>query len=84
MYDKYNRATTFRTGTGSLPAHKGILFNIDLSKTGGTGSASCVVFNGNGTTGPMNLSFAGDTPTILPISVLSITGLTGVTAWLLN
>lgn len=84
MYDKYNRATLFTPGTGALPTHKGIIFSTDLSKGGSTGSASFVVFNGNGTTGPMNLSFAGTSPTILPITVLSVTGLTGVTAWLLN
>lgn len=78
MYDKYNRATFFTTGTGALPTHKGILFS------GSSGSASFVVFNGNGTTGSMNLTFAGTSPTILPVTALSVTGLTGVTAWLLN
>lgn len=82
MYDKYNKISYFTTGSTNLPSHKGIMFSI--IGAGNSGSAAMVVANASGGTSAIDMRFFGTSPTIVPFSTLYVTGMTGVTGWLLN
>jgi len=82
MYDKYNKISYFTTGSTNLPAHKGIMFSI--LGAGTSGSASMVVANASGGTSAIDIKILGTSPSIVPFSTLYVTGMTGVTGWLLN
>lgn len=80
MYDKYLRGNTFRVADNiQLHKHKGILFSGNANAF-----ASLYVYNDEGNTLAIGLTFAAGT-NVFPVQAFSVQSLaTGLTGFLLN